>query len=409
VKDKGLALAALIIAIETATGEPDMLRATLPLLGRTVIEHQVRQAVGAGAAHLVLLVERMPAALTAALDRLRRDGIVIDVARTIGDAADRFHPDERLLLIADGCVADQPMLDALAALAPPALMTLPDRPDTGEYERIDATCRWAGLGLFDGAAIRSTAAMLGDWDAQSTLLRRAVQAGARRVDCGTTADGRPRIAFHAQALDGLDQLLLRRSRVPARRWPRRWLFATIDGPLSGWLARRAVDPWPVAIGATALAGLGALAAMCGWRATGLGLALLSGPVAAVSLRLARLRLAEIRHGTRIEHARIMLLAVTLLALAWPAGGTALLAATIAVAAGGATASAVHGLAGLSDADGPAWIADGDALLWAMLPVALLAGWWPAIALAFLYACLSFAQMQALFVAAGRMRPEISAI
>ena len=395
-----MALAALLIAIETATGDGDALRATLPLLGRTVIEHQVRQAVGAGATHLVLLVERMPAALTAALDRLRRDGISIDVARTIGDAADRFHPEERLLLIADGCVADQPMLDALAALAPPALMTLPDQADTADYERIDASCRWAGLGLLDGAAVRSTAAMLGDWDAQSTLLRRAVQAGARRVECDALADGRPRIAFRPQALEGLDRQLLRGSRVPARRWPRRWLFAMIDGPVAGWLARKAVDPLPVAAGGAVLAALGAVLAACGWAATGFGLALLSGPVAAVSIRLARLRLAEIRHGQWIDRARIAMLAATWLALAWPFGGVARLAAGVTILAGAATASALQGLSGLSDESGPPWIADGDAILWAMLPVAVVAGWTTAIPIALVYALVSFARTQALFVMAA---------
>lgn len=401
-RDEGLALAALIIAIETATGDGDVLRATLPLLGRTVVEHQARQAVGAGATHLVLLVERMPSALTAALDRLRRDGVAIEVARTIGDAADRFHPDERLLLIADGCVADPALLDALAALSAPALMTVPDQADTGEYERIDATSRWAGLGLLDGAAVRSTAAMLGDWDAQSTLLRRAVQQGARRVDCAHAETGRPRIAIRMQALEGLDRQLLRGSRVPARRWPRKWVFAAIDGPVAGWLARQAVDPLPIAMGGAVLAAIGTVLALFGWPGTGFGLVLASGPVAAVAARLARLRLAEIRHGRAIARARAMLMGAGLLALAWPLTGAVwLLAGAMTILAGGATLSALHGLAGISDDEGPAWIANADGLAWGMLPVAVLAGWPAALAAALAYALLSFARMQKQFVAAAR--------
>jgi hypothetical protein len=396
-----LALAALIIAIETALDGDDGLRATLPLLGRTVVEHQARQAVGAGATHLVLLVERMPAALTAALDRLRRDGVAIEVARTIGDAADRFHPDERLLVMADGCVADQAMLDALATLVPPALMTLPDLADTSDYERIDAQCRWAGLGLLDGAAVRSTAAMLGDWDAQSTLLRRAVQAGAQRVDCAATVDGRPRIAYRTQALEGLDRHLLRASRVPARRWPRRWLFALVDGPVAGWLARQAVDPVPVAAAGAGLAAASAALAAAGWGAAGFCLALASGPVAAIAARLARLRLTDIRHGRAIARARIVMLALGLLALGWPFGGASLLAAALTVAAIGATTSALYGLGGLSDDRGPAWIADADAIAWGMAPIALIAGWPWAIAGAALYAAASFGRMQAHFVRAAR--------
>jgi hypothetical protein len=56
-----VALAALIMASEEADGEDAELRATLPLLGHTLVEQQVRQAVGAGAGHVVLLVERLPA------------------------------------------------------------------------------------------------------------------------------------------------------------------------------------------------------------------------------------------------------------------------------------------------------------------------------------------------------------
>ena len=409
-KDDGVALAALLIAIETAAGDGDALRATLPLLGQTVIEHQARQAVGAGATHLVLLVERMPSALTAALDRLRRDGVSIDVARSIADAADRFHPEERLLLIADGCVADQAMLDALAALAAPALMTVPDQADTGEYERIDAGSRWAGLGLLDGAAVRSTAAMLGDWDAQSTLLRRAVQAGARRVDCTQAAEGRPRIAIRMQALDGLDRILLRGSRVPARRWPRKWVFAAVDGPVAGWLARQAVDPLPIAIGATVLAAAGVIAALAGWNVAGFGLALASGPVAAVAARLARLRLTVVRQAPAIERARIGALAAGLLALAWPfTGALWLLAAAMTVLAGAALWSALQGLAALSDVEGPAWIANADGLAWGMLPCAVVAGWQAAIALALVYALLSFARMQGQWLQAARIAGKADAV
>ncbi|GGE90656.1 glycosyltransferase family protein [Sphingomonas prati] len=409
-----MALAALIIAIETTTGEAgtggDGLRATLPLLGRTVVEHQARQAVGAGATHLVLLVERMPAALTAALDRLRRDGVSIEVARTIGDAADRFHPDERLLLIADGCVADPAMFGALTRLPPPVLMTVPDQADTAEYERIDGQSRWAGLGLLDGAAVRSTAAMLGDWDAQSTLLRRAVQAGASRVECAPAADGRPRIAIRPQALDGLDRHLLRGSRVSADRWPRRWVFSVVDGPVAGWLARKAVDPLPVAAAGAGAAGLGVVVMLAGWLATGFGLVLLSGPVAAIAARLARLRLATIRHGDRIERARTAMLAAGLVVLGWSLGADLwLLTAVMAVAAMVAGASARQGLAALSGESGPAWVADPDGLACAMAPVAIAFGWKSAVAAALAYALLSFARMQTLFVAGAQDNtPDVNA-
>ena len=51
------------------------LRALLPLAGRTLLEYQVRCAAAAGAAPIVVVVERVPQALQDAFERLRLDGI----------------------------------------------------------------------------------------------------------------------------------------------------------------------------------------------------------------------------------------------------------------------------------------------------------------------------------------------
>ena len=59
-KGESVALAALIAAYHES-GEPGHLRATLPLAGRTVIERQARLAAAAGAAPVIVVVERMPA------------------------------------------------------------------------------------------------------------------------------------------------------------------------------------------------------------------------------------------------------------------------------------------------------------------------------------------------------------
>jgi hypothetical protein len=104
-----VALSALIAAYHESA-EPGSLRATLPLAGRTVIERQVRLAAAAGASPIIILVERMPAALTAALERLRRDRPAVQLARTVEEAAEAIDPGDRLLLIADGAVADQNQL-----------------------------------------------------------------------------------------------------------------------------------------------------------------------------------------------------------------------------------------------------------------------------------------------------------
>ena len=172
-----MALAALIFASQTVDDGSDTLRSSLQLAGATLLEHQVRRAVRAGAAHIIILVERMPAPLIGAVDRLRRGGIRVDIARSVADAADRIHPDEIVLLIADGCIAGSEVFNRLVASPPPALMTLPDQPGLEEFERIGAQLRWAGLALVAGTSLQATAAKLGEWDFELTLLRQALAEG----------------------------------------------------------------------------------------------------------------------------------------------------------------------------------------------------------------------------------------
>lgn len=396
-----LALAALISAYRQSD-DSDGLRATLPLVGGTLVEHQARQAARAGATHIVILVERLPAALTNAIDALRADGLAVDIARSVGDAADRIHPDERLLVMADGCVVGQGAIDRIAAADAPALLTLADEPGRDAFERIDGGCRWAGLALIDGARLRSTAAMLGDWDVESTLLRRAVQENARRIsvfeaEAGSVSAGLPIIAETAQALSGLERQLLIGSRRLATNWPARFIFAPLEEPIAGRLLRRVAEPqWIAALGA-GLAAIAAPLAAMGWFWAALLVLLLSGPVAAVAGRLAAVRLASIRRQRLFETIRMIGAVMALLLFIeplvaqqgwgwWSIAGL-LIAAMTALAIERRIAS---GLTGMAE---PLWLASLDGLIWGFVPFAL-AGYWPAgvVALA-AYAILSFAFVQ----------------
>ena len=65
------------------------LRALLPLAGRTLIEYQVRCASAAGAAPIVVIVERVPQALQDAFERLRLDGIGVFPVSDVNEAVSR--------------------------------------------------------------------------------------------------------------------------------------------------------------------------------------------------------------------------------------------------------------------------------------------------------------------------------
>lgn len=291
-----MALAGLIIGCAEADGAGGAPRAALPLLGGSLVEHQARLAAAAGAGHIVILVERVPAALTATIDRLKRDGIAAELARSVADAADRIHPEERLLLIGDGIVASREQVVRVARLPAPALLTLPDTEPA--FERLDASARWAGLAVTDGATLRRTVAMLGEWDLQSTLLRRLVQAGATRVE----AAGRVRLVGDAAQAREAESALVGGG-------------AAVRHAASA-MSERALPPLWLRGGALALAGLAIPALASDWIATGGALLALAGLIDLLPRRIEEAALIGGRRGGWWRRARLALTLVGIAALGW---------------------------------------------------------------------------------------------
>lgn len=176
-----MALAALIIAQDGETGQQEPV-ALVPLLGQTLVEFQARQAQAAGATHIIICAAQLPAALVSAVDRLRADGINASFARNAHDAAEAIHPDEDLLLFAEGTIGSTQCLFDLAATEKATLMVRAHTPQTAHLELIDADHVWAGIARIDGALTRKTSAILGEWSLAPTLLRMAIQAGASRIE-----------------------------------------------------------------------------------------------------------------------------------------------------------------------------------------------------------------------------------
>ena len=174
-----MAVGALIGAYQE--DDQGALHALLPLAGRTLIEYQVRCAAAAGAIPIVVIVERVPQALQDAFERLRLDGIGVFPVSDVHEAVSRFEAGSLILLIGDGIVPAVELVISIAEEPEPAVATVHDDEEHAGFERIDNESRWAGVGLVDAHLLGSTAAMLGDWDLQSTLLRRVLQEGARRV------------------------------------------------------------------------------------------------------------------------------------------------------------------------------------------------------------------------------------
>lgn len=399
--DKGvldLPLAALIAAqLPLETGEG--LRATLPLAGRTLIEFQARTARAAGAERIILLVEKVPAALAQAIDRLRKEGVVIEAARSVTDAADRFHVDDRILLIADGCIVPQGVVDRLTACSPPALLTVQDVAEYGLFERIDADARWAGYALTDAALLQETVRQLGDWDLTSTLLRRSVQDGALRIDALAPENSEgagipPIIALNMMSLRPVDAMLMRQPASDDTDWADRYIHRLISAPLLAPLISRNVEPLAISAGSVAVAFIGAVLALFDFFWAGALLLPLSAAAFAVAQRMGGIWAAEIPYarafGAMRRAAALLALAALSRHLAviggwgWWGVGASIPLGLMALAALRPIASAVGPVAW------PLWLPGSDGLVWLTPLIAILLGWAGAMAALALYVFAAFA-------------------
>lgn len=369
-------LTGLIIACEEAEATLG-LRAELGVAGQTVLEHQTRLLADAGAGRIIVIAEQLPQSLASGINRLRRDGIAVEIVRQVDEVAQRVRPDERLLFLGDGVVADAPAMECVLAAPTPAILVLPDGEETRGWELIDASSRWAGVLLADGALVRRTARMLGDWDLQSTLLRNAVQAGAERVNAAT--HGAPLVA---QVVDpsAAQALELAISRAATRRHTGlvdRFLFDPVARLVAPKAMGAMIDPAWLRGGAAGLMILSTLLLLGGWRWMGLILGLMSGPVDSLGRHLGALTMRLRRDHRQWTHLRSAVAGGALLALGWSLrelgwGTIALAASTLGLM----VALAEHERWIGRPPRRPLWLAEPDGLIWLMLPFGLL-GWWAA--------------------------------
>jgi hypothetical protein len=365
------------------------LRALFPLAGRTLLEYQVRCAAAARAAPIIVVVERVPQALQDAFERLRLDGIGVVPVSDVNEAVSRFEAGSMILLIGDGVAPPVDLIAALIEEPEPTVATVPDDESHETFERIDAESRWAGIAIVGAQLLGSTAAMLGDWDLQSTLLRRAIQEGARRVPVADLG-GEPLLADSADGLADFQRHLVQASRSGRDDWTSRYLLPPLEDLATEQLMETPVRPLWLIWAALALT-LGA--AVCftrGWLGAGLVLLILSTPLDLIAGRLATIRLKPL--PVRL---------LSRLAL-WPAAGLALLAiglwemrhgtgwgSLVTAAAACAFAEAARIEKAIMPPGGEIWLLSRRNAVFLAIPFAL-GGIWTAYLLAvLLYAAVSF--------------------
>jgi len=395
-----MALGALIGAYQE--DDSGGLRALLPLAGKTLIEYQVRCIAAAGAAPIVVSVERVPQALQDAFERLRLDGIGVFPVSDVHEAVSRFEAGSTILLLGDGIAPSSQLVTAIAEEPEAVVATVPDDEVHEAFERIDAETRLAGIALVDSKTLGSTAAILGDWDLQSTLLRRTIQDGALRWHASEHG-GEPLLAERPEQLEAFQRQLVQGSSDARRDWASRFLLPPVEDLATYQLMRTSIRPGWLVWGALLLTIGGAIAFSRGWLGTGLTMLGLSTPLDLIAARLAGIRLKPLAKTS---------LARTLL---WPAAGAALLmlgwwkmhngghwGALLAAIAAGAFAEAAR-LEGGSGLPGELWVISRRNAILLAIPFAIFGTWTAYLIALFIYAATSFFFLQH----ARRIEPELT--
>lgn len=384
-RDQPRRLLALICAYSDRDDAAGALRAALPLAGRTLVERQALAAAAAGAEAILLLSDPEDRSVAAAIDRLRSDAVPVAVARTADDAARMVDAADRLLLVADGAIGEEEEIARLLEGEGFALLTLPDEGVDERFERIDADARWAGFAMLDGRALRDTAPMLGDWDLQSTLLRRAVQQGARKIR--VDADAAPVIALVLADVAALENDLLRGAAKFQHDWVSRYLLSPLEGEATRRLLAKGASPLHLWGTSAALALLAAFACLFGWHWAGLILFLLSTPMVGIGERLARLAGAD-RLARRVRQGLPFTAAFALCALGYGCSAIDGWGAGVLAAAAVAFAAALEGERPHRSGTG-VFLAEFKGMAWALLPFAAIGHWTLGLAALATYAGGSF--------------------
>lgn len=309
-------LAGLIFAVEEATDRPGTLVATLPFGGMTLLEYQVRLLAGAGAEKVLIAVGKMTPALLTAVNRATRKHPMVEVVRSAEEAGEKFEHGARVLVMADGLVTTDPVMDRMAAEGGEALLVTDDADSPAAIERLDMRDSWAGIARISVAQLGQIAQMPEDYDFQSALLRVASQSSAEHVPITASwlRSGHS-VERSAEGLAARNTGVL--AALTERRvdWADRWVFTRIARAVLPELVGRNVSGWVLMVVAGALSLLSLMAIGMDWEGVGLVGSLTAAAVLATGSAMAALRGEEVR-GRALEWAILALFGAVVLLCGW---------------------------------------------------------------------------------------------
>lgn len=272
-------MTAIICATAPCGDAPATPRAQLYFAGQSVLEYQARQARDVGAEHVIALVDAVTPALSRTVDRLMADGVRVQFVRDMPALMRDIPAGSDVLLFIDGAVTDQKRLLSLTENGGGALLVVEDNGTTPHLERIDGMHRWCGIGKIAADTVFATLDLIGDWELSSTLMRAAVQAGARRVAVSQNdiLEGRTAIIDRQATADLVAQALLANdtSGASGDAGAEQYLFSPLARFLSAQLVRMQVPPQQLRLASVATSILAIAALYPGWAYACLSLLLLA--------------------------------------------------------------------------------------------------------------------------------------
>jgi len=303
---------ALIAAL--ARTDSGMLRAQLPLAGRSVLAWQVALVRMLGAERILCLCDGAQGEVLRLQHAAEADGAAFHALRGFAALPALVRAEDELIILRDGLVPDAALVRGLLEAAPRRQHLIACVPSDSplaashpaDFERIDAARCWAGLLVMRGAPVQNLADFPADADPVSVLLRLALQAGTPCIDL-TAAQLSPEtwlLADSAAALAAHEQGLIARAGGGAD-W--RAPLTALAGILVRRLAPRGlVQGMPIAAGIalTLLIGAGVTAAF-GAAAAGLALAAAGAFAGAAAAAYARL-VGQLRREPGAERSALLL-------------------------------------------------------------------------------------------------------
>ncbi|KTF69587.1 hypothetical protein ACNFJ7_06265 [Sphingomonas sp. HT-1] len=310
------ALVGLVFAVEEALDRPGALVGSLPFGGMTLLEYQVRLLAGIGAEQVLVAAGRVTPAFLAAIERAGRGQLAIEIVRSAEEAAEKVLRDADVLVLADGLVTIDPVMERMAAEPHNALLVTDDAESPAAIERLDMRHCWAGIARIQAAHLAQIATMPEDYDFQSALLRVAAQSGALQVPLAPVwARAGHAVERSAQGLAERNDSVLAALSDRRTLWADRWVFSRAARYVLPQLMAREIPDWAPLIAGGVLGAGSVVATFAGWQGIGVCIALLAALALATGAAHAALRGEEPR-ARGIEAAVFVLFALVVLANGW---------------------------------------------------------------------------------------------